>query len=189
VTYTHPSGRIDLTESRELWISAPAADGSYLIDWSAHFTAGTEGAVLDRTPLLGEPNGVVNGGYAGLGIRMAAAPLGIAFVSPAGPITNFVSDRARPAAPAMACNFSDGLNPAGALAILSDPVNAGEKAPWYLINSAQFRFACPAILAPKPRTIAAGGQFDLRYRIALRRAAWTSEALQAAYANWPRAGR
>jgi hypothetical protein len=160
-----------------------------MIDWSAHFIAGKEGAVLDRTPLLGEPNGVVNGGYAGLGIRMAAAPLGIAFVSPAGPITNFTSDRARLSAPAVACNFTDGANEVGSIAILSDPANAGENGPWYLINSAQFRFACSAILAPKPRTVAAGGQFDLRYRIALRRAAWTPGALQAAYASWQRAGR
>lgn len=190
VTYVNPAGVVVLSEARELLISAPAADGSYTIDWRAHFTAGKEDLVLDRTPMLGEPNGAVNGGYAGLGIRLAAPPLGIAFVSPTGPVTDFVSGRARPNAPAMACNVFDGANPAGAIAILSDPANAGENAPWYLINSAAgFRFMCPAILAPKPRAVAAGGQFDLRYRIALRRAAWTPEALQAASAAWERAGR
>jgi hypothetical protein len=186
ITYESAPGVVDLSEARELRVAAPAADGSYTIDWRAHFTAGRTDLVLDRTPMPGEPKGAVNGGYAGLGIRMAAAPLGIAFVSPAGPIAEFVRDRARPAAPAMACNFSDGPTPAGAIAILSDPVNAGENAPWYLINSAAFRFACPAILAPKPRAVPAGGQFDLHYRIALRREPWTPEALRAALAAWRR---
>ncbi|MSU23411.1 MAG: hypothetical protein EXS32_06245 [Opitutus sp.] len=189
VTYTHPAGRIDLTETRELSISAPAADGSYLIDWRAQFTAGPHGVVLDRTPMPGEPKGAVNGGYAGLGLRLAAAPLAIAFVSTAGQIRNFVSDRARPAAPAVACNFTDGATEVGGIAIFSDPVNAGLEAPWYLINNTQFRFACAALLAPQPRPVTAGGEFQLRYRIALRRTAWTPATLQAAAAKWQRASR
>jgi hypothetical protein len=189
LTYTHPSGRVDLSEKRELSIAAPSADGSYHIDWRAHFTAGPHAVVLDRTPMPGEPNGAVNGGYAGLALRLAAAPLGIAFISTAGPITNFVSDRARPAAPAVACNFTDGPTGVGGIAIFSDPVNAGQNAPWYVINNAQFRFACAALLAPQPRALAAGGEFDLRYRIALRRAAWTPAALHAGAANWQRESR
>jgi hypothetical protein len=189
VSYVHPSGRVDMTETRELRISAPGADGSYAIDWRADFTAGEEGALLDRTPLLGEPEGKVNGGYAGIGIRMANEPLAISFVSPAGPITKFESDRARPASPAIACNFSDGANDVGGIAILSDPTNAGENAPWYLINSAQMRFACPAILAPKPLMVAKGEHLTLRYRFALRRAAWTPDALRTAMEDWKQAAR
>ena len=188
LSYTHPSGRVDLTEARELRISAPATDGSYTIDWHARFTAGKETVVLDRTPMPGEPKGAVNGGYAGLSLRLAAAPLGIALVTTAGPVTDFVRDRARPAAPAVACRFTDGGRDVGAIALLSDPANAGEAAPWYLINSAEFRFACAAILAPKPRPIAAGGHFDLRYRILLRRSGWTPEALRASQAAWLAAG-
>ena len=184
LTSTHPLGRVDLTEQRELRVSAPAADGSYAIDWRARFTAGREKVLLDRTPMPGEPKGAVNGGYAGLGLRMANAPLAIAFVSAESPVTDFKSDRARPFAPAIACNFTEGANPVGAIAILSDPANAGERAPWYLINSTQMRFACPAILAPQPRVIEAGGSFLLRYRIAVQRAPWTSEALRAAHAAW-----
>ena len=36
----NPSGEIDLTELRELLVSAPAADGSFSINWLAHFTVG-----------------------------------------------------------------------------------------------------------------------------------------------------
>ena len=33
-------------------------------------------------------------------------------------------------------------NAVGGIAIFSDPQNAGERAPWYLINSEKMRFAC-----------------------------------------------
>lgn len=51
LNYVHPSGRIDLTESRLILISRVKTDGSYTIDWSSEFTAGPAGALLDRTPL------------------------------------------------------------------------------------------------------------------------------------------
>jgi hypothetical protein len=127
-----------------------------------------------------------------------------------GPVAEFTRDRARPSAAAVAANFALDGRDAGALAILSDPANTGsgagagtgsgagagtgsgagagtgEKAPWYVINqvSQDFRFICAAILAPAVRTIPAGGTMDLRYRVALRRAAWTPESLGAASRAW-----
>jgi hypothetical protein len=189
VTYARPTGEVDLTEARELRISAPTRDGSYTIDWAMRFTAGKDGAVLDRTPMPGEPGGAINGGYAGLSVRLAASPLAMSVTSTGGPVTEFVRDRARPAAAAVAANFSASGSDAGALAILSDPANAGERAPWYIINAPapqDFRFVCAAILAPAVRTLPAGGEWTLRYRVALRRAAWTPEALEAALAEWLR---
>jgi hypothetical protein len=179
VTYTHPSGRVDLTESRVLKVSAPESDGSFEIDWRAQFTAGKEGAVLDRTPMPDEPGGQVNGGYAALGLRMASPPLGFSVVCSTGLVNQFVNDRARPNAAALACNFSEGDRDVGGIAIFSDPVNAGENAPWYIVNSTQMRFTCAAILAPKIRTLKPGEKMKLHYRIIVRPKAWTSEALQA----------
>jgi hypothetical protein len=184
LTYRHPSGRVDMMERRELQISAPGPDGSYSIDWRAHFTVGKEGALLDRTPLLGEPDGKVNGGYAGLGIRLAGPPRALSMVCSTGLVTRFESDRARPAAAAVGCNFTQGATDAGGIAILSDPANAGENAPWYLINSEKMRFACAAILAPKPLTVPAHGKLYLHYLIAVRPRAWTPETLQASAIKW-----
>lgn len=200
VTYARPTGEVDLTEARELRVSAPDADGAYTIDWTARFTAGAAGAELGRTPMPGEPGGAINGGYAGLSVRLAASPLTWSVTSSEGPVTEFARDRARPNAAAVAANFALDGKDAGALAILSDPANtgsgagagpgsgagAGEKAPWYVINQVQqdFRFICAAILAPAVRTIPAGGTMDLRYRVALRRAAWTPESLGAATRAW-----
>jgi hypothetical protein len=180
LTYTNPSNRVDMAESRELKISAPASDGSYTIDWTANFKTGKKGAVLDRTPMPNEPDGKVNGGYAGLGLRMASAPLTMSVVCSTGLVTHFENDRARPNAAAVGCNFSDGANFIGGIAIFSDPKNAGKNAAWYLINSETMRFACAAILAPKMRTLKPGEKMNLHYRIAVRPKAWTVEALQAA---------
>lgn len=183
LSYVHPSGRVDLTEERVLQISAPKFDGSYTIDWQATFTAGEHGAFLDRTPMPGEPGGQVNGGYAGLSLRAAGPPLGISFVCSTGLVSRFEHDRARPSAAALGCNFADGTNCIGSIAILSDPGNGFENPPWYIVNSDVMRFACAAILAPKPLTIPAGGKLNLRYRIIVGANALTPEALRALYTD------
>ena len=185
VTYSNRAkGTVDMVENREIVVSAPAADGSYTIDWKARFMAGFDGALLDRTAMPGEPGGAVNGGYAGFSIRMASPPLAISYLSTDKVITEWPGSRSRPNAPAVASNFSEGGKDVGAVAILSDPKNAGENAPWYLINQGDMRFMCAAILAPKPRQVEAGGQFDLNYRAAFRPIAWTPESLLAAHADW-----
>jgi hypothetical protein len=186
VAYTHPSGRIDLAETRELIVSAPDAGGAYTIDWRARFVAGAEGAVLGRTPMPGEPNGAYNGGYAGLGARLASEPFVMTVVTTDGPVTEFARNRARPNAPALAANFAENGAHAGGIAILSDPANIGEKAPWYVVHDPTMRFVDPAILAPAVRTLKAGEEWKLNYRIVLSKAAWTQESLKAAIANWRR---
>ena len=189
LSYVSPSNVVDLTESREIRISAPATNGSYTIDWRAHFVAGTNGALLDRTPMPGEPDGRVNGGYAGLSLRMAGFPLATGYISSTGPVNEFREDRARPAAPAVALNFMCAPKPAS-LAILSDPANAGENPPWYMIRSETMRFVCAAILAPGPRQLKPGETMDLNYRILLRSEfIWAPEILQSAQAEWLRVGR
>lgn len=188
--YENPAGEIVLREVRTMTFSAPGADGGYAIDWQAEFTVGAAAITLDRTPMTDEPGGQVNGGYAGLGVRLAGAPLAAAFVTTNGAVGAFVHDRARPAAPALAVNF--GREPAasvvGGLAVFSDPQNAGDAAPWYLVDSAQMRFVCAAILAPAPRAYAAGAEFILRYRIVMQRESWTAETLRRAATTWREAG-
>lgn len=182
--YVHPSGRIDLKESRRLVISAPSSDGSYTIDWEAEFVAGPEGAKLDRTPMPGEPKGQVNGGYAGLSFRMAGAPVQVSYVNEKEPVTEFRSNRARPDARSLASNFELEGKIVGAVAVLSDPANVKGSSPWYAIKAEQMRFFCSAILAPKPLELKAGEKLSLRYRIIVRRTAWTSADLRAALADW-----
>ena len=101
LAYTHPSGRVDLTEKRVLQVSAPSAQGDFTIDWSSTFVAGENGAEFGRTAMPGEPNGQVNGGYAGLSARLASKPVGVQVVTPRGIVENYASDRARPNALAL----------------------------------------------------------------------------------------
>ena len=186
VAYTHPSGRIDLKEARQIVVTAPAADGSFSIDWRARFVAGPEGAILGRTAMPGEPNGAFNGGYAGLGARLASEPLVMTLVSTEGPVTEFTRNRARPNAAAVGANFAENGIPVGGIAMLSDPNNIGERAPWYLINEPAMRFMDPAVLAPAVRTLKAGEIWTLNYRILLRKTAWTPDALRSAVSAWQR---
>lgn len=185
ITYTNPAGHVDLTEQRQIEISAPAPDGSYTIDWRLHFVTGPESAVFDRTPMPGEPKGQVNGGYAGLSARLAPPPLEMAVVTTDGPIARYEHDRARPASPAVGCNFTEAARDAGAIAILSDPRNSGERAPWYIINAANgFRFADAAVLAPHPITLAPQVEWTLHYRVVVSSRQWTPETLRAAMTEW-----
>ncbi|MEP6730981.1 MAG: DUF6807 family protein [bacterium] len=185
LSYIRASGDTDLTEMRVIDVSAPTSDGSYTIDWDMRFKAGKDGAVLDRTPMPGEPNGVVNGGYAGFSVRLAALPLRMAVVTSDSSVTDYVSDRARPFASAVAGNFSDAEKDVGGIAILSDTANMRGKSPWYVINTRKdFQFICAAVLAPAVRALAAGEEWRLRYRVALQRSAWTTAALNDAMKSW-----
>lgn len=184
LSYVNPSGETVLTELRELQVSAPAADGGFSIDWLARFTAGAKDLVLDRTPMPGERGGQVNGGYAGLSARMVSLPVTMSVVTTTGPVDQFVRNRARPNAAAIACNFSDGPRDIGSLAFFSDPANTEGDAAWYIIDSRQMPFVCQALLAPKPRAVPAQGEFTLRYRIVVSPKAWTQAGLGAGLNEW-----
>ncbi len=182
--YVNPAGETDMTELRELHVSAPAADGGFSIDWLARFTVGDKDIVLDRTPMPGEPGGQVNGGYAGLSARMVPLPVTMSVVTTAGPVERFVSNRARPNAAAVACNFRDSERDIGSLAFFSAPANTDGDAPWYIISSQQMPFICQALLAPKPKSVPAHGEFTLRYRIGVSPKARTQAELEAGQKEW-----
>lgn len=184
VSHGRDDGRVEFSETRELRLSAPAPDGSFAIDWSAHFVAGDSTVVLDRTPMPGEPGGQVNGGYGGLGLRLAITAERPALVTPGGVVTRFENERARPHAAALGCNLAVAGQPLGSVAIINlvPASGAAEAIPWYVANTPAMRFVCAAILAPRPLTLEPGATLDLRYRILVRPIAWTPEALRAAVA-------
>ena len=62
LSYHPPERPAALTEKRTIVVSAPDKNGRYQIDWRGVFTAGPEGALLDRTPILGEEGGKPWGG-------------------------------------------------------------------------------------------------------------------------------
>lgn len=159
-----------LAEERTLTVSAPAADGSFHIDWAACFTALAERVVLDRTPLPGEPRGQPHGGYAGLSLRLAdLADRGA--VTAEGPVAWNAQDRFRGRSAAFDYHGTLRGAPAG-VAILAHAHNLNAPSPWYAIRSRAMTFFTPAVLCYGPHTLARGDTFVLRYRVCVHPGAW-----------------
>lgn len=161
-----------MTEHRVLQFSAPAADGSYSLDWSAAFKV-LQPVVLERTPPT-----KTSGGYAGLSLRFPKA-----FV----PTWKFLtSDGKTVAAEANGdklrwVDFSgpapDGA-PAG-IAIFDHPSNPRYPNNWYLNQS--HPFFSPAIVYAAPMECKAGEEIKLRYRILVHPGAGAAASLDAAF--------
>ena len=147
----HPSGKpAVLTEKRVLSVSAPDARGNYSIDWESAFTAGAENLKLDRTP----PQNWA-GGYAGLGLRLAAATKRWTFTSSEGAAgaTNIYGQRAR------WLDFSG----RGGVTLFDSPQNPRHPTAWYPNSS--MPWCTPAFLFHEPYELAAGAILNLRYRV------------------------
>ena len=63
-----PSGEPVLKERRKIYVSTPGPEG-YYFDYEHHFNAEFGDVTIDRTPILGEQDGMSWGGYGGLTIR------------------------------------------------------------------------------------------------------------------------
>lgn len=182
VTFTGKDGSQDLSERREIRVTPAGRDGSYSIWWNSWFTAGERGALLDRSPMPGEPNGQVNGGYAGLGVRLMPPPAAISFITESGPMGRFEGSRARPQSPAIGANFTAAGKPVGAIAVYRQSAEAAPEVPWYVVDASQadtqMRFFNQSVLAPRPIRLEPGQMLHLSYRIGIA-PAWTSETLKA----------
>ena len=184
--YVNPAGTADLKELRFLHLSPLSEDGSYTIDWTSTFTAGPDGAHLDRTPLPHEPNGVVYGGYAGLSMRLGHGPDRVEMVNLEGPMTDWVDNRMRPRTGALGVTVYPKTPNSGSLAVLTgaDNMPGDGDDPWYCINGQPSRFWCSAVLVPKPLQLEAGETWTLRYRLIMRPEAWDPSALADARQAW-----
>ena len=186
LTYARPTGEVDLTEARVLDVSAPASDGSYTIDWDMRFTAGKDGAVLDRTPMPGEPNGVINGGYAGLSARLAAMPATMTVMTTEGPLTEFRGERARPERRGGRRQL---LARGPRHRRLRHPQRPGEhQGAGALVHHRQ-QARLPVHLRGDPRAGRAHHSSQrravaLRYRVAIKPTAWTQAELTQAMRRW-----
>jgi hypothetical protein len=168
----HPPGQpAVLTEKRVLEMTAPAADGSYSIDWQSTFTAGDADVVLDRTPITGEPQGVAWGGYAGLSLRLVPALRPWQFMDSAGP----AKERWKQA---RWIAFSGPLpnGQSATIAVFDHPQNLRHPTPWYLIQ--EMPYFSPAVLYLSPYTLPAKQSFTLRYRMVFQPGAADGDDLE-----------
>ncbi|MDP6408750.1 MAG: PmoA family protein [Planctomycetota bacterium] len=176
LSYASPEGERVLSEVREIELSSPAADGSYAMEWTGHFTALAEEVVLDRTPLPGEPDGRVFGGYAGLSLRLTQLE-DRAAVTPEGPVVYNEEQRFRGRAAAFDYHGKLGGADAG-IAVVASRTNLNAPSPWYAIRSGNMSFFSPAVICYGPHELRRGDGFTLRYRIVVHPGRWTSERLR-----------
>ncbi|MCC6352363.1 MAG: PmoA family protein [Verrucomicrobiae bacterium] len=192
ITYHPPDAPADLTEKRVIEVSAPDANGDYRIDWRGVFTAGAKGAVLDRTPILGEPDGKWFGGYAGLQFRLAhhdqfstwtiSNSDGISVTSDSDTITAETRQQLEPlhGKPArwvdLTLDMADGKK--GGATIIDHPGNLRHPPPWHIAAMPHEFHHAP--LFNGPFTLESGKTLPLRFRIVvhsgpLQKAAATSQ--------------
>jgi hypothetical protein len=159
----HPPGRPPvLTEKRLLKVGPPDKSGGYQIDWTSVFTAGDKNVLLDRTPILGEPQGVEWGGYAGLSVRLANSASGWKVVDSDG--YRYGRERNNARARWLDYTIEAAGRPAG-IAVLDHPSNLRHPTPWYVILGKDMRYFSPALLFYEPYTLPSGKTLTLHYRI------------------------
>jgi hypothetical protein len=172
-----------LSERREIVVSAPAADGSYMLDWTQQFTA-EEDLTLDRTPIPGEKDGVVWGGYAGLAVRFSNELKEVKTVA-----TRLENMRKR-ANGCMDIYGAAGVEQNGVMdgqeygiAILTHP-DTPRSGDWYVMENSDFIYLNPAILLRGACKLNKGETLMLRYRLHIHRGRWDTTALNRAVTDY-----
>jgi hypothetical protein len=171
----HPPGQPPvLTEQRTLRLSAPGPDGAWQIDWLSVFRAGDADVRLDRTPILGEPQGKPYGGYAGLSFRLAPALRHWRFVGAEGPISGPNRSNTRSRWMSFGGPLPDGKT--AAIIVLQHPQSFRHPTPWYLIQDMPYFNA--AVIYYQPYTLPARKELRLQYRILFQPAAVDPQAVE-----------
>jgi len=158
----HPPGKPEvMSEKRTMTISIPDSDGLYRIDWVSVFTATGEDALLDRTPISGEPGGRGFGGYAGLSIRMAKATRGWQIIDSKGRKGDAI--KGKPGAVWVDASGKTTSGKEAGVAIFDHPSNLRHPTPWYIAKG--MPYFSPAILYNKSYLLAKGKTLTLKYRV------------------------
>jgi hypothetical protein len=175
--YHAPGEDAVLNERRTIVVSPPAVNGNYRIDWTGIFKSTGEPVILDRTPIIGEPDGVPWGGYAGLQWRVAPGKdlaaweirtsEGFSVELPMEIDRKIKRERLQPGhgKPArwldITLNFTDGRT--GGMTILDHPANLRHPAPWH-ITSMPNEVICSSLFSG-PYTLLPDDQLVFRFRM------------------------
>jgi len=171
-----------LRERRSIALSAPGPDGSYHLDWTMTFTAAEGPVAFERTPILGQPDGVAWGGYAGLTLRFAKELKDWQVVNAAG-----AQDLKCHGQKAVGCDFNGklGAREAG-IAMLDHARNLRAPTPWYVGLDPATPFGC-LIAAPlfnQGHALEARRSFTLRYRVVVHPARWDAARLHSEFSRY-----
>jgi len=158
----HPPGKPEiLAEKRTVAITAPQKDGLYRMDWTSVFTATGGDALLDRTPISGEPGGRGFGGYAGLSIRMAKETRGWQILDSKGRKGDAIKGKLDAVWVDSSGKTTSGKQ--AGVAMFDHPSNMRHPTPWYIAKG--MPYFSPAVLYNKSYLLTKGKSFTLKYRI------------------------
>ncbi len=156
-------GEVVLTEKRTIYVSAPNDEGSVYMDYDFNFKAVGNIVVLDRTHVLGEPNGQLNGGYAGLSIRFNPDLKKPILIADHPEVDNYHGISGD-----WLYRGSDGKNieRVGSI-IMCAPELRRKEAAWYIINkeNTPMYYHSPSYIFNKSYTLQKNETLNLKYRI------------------------
>lgn len=160
----HPvNGENVLAEKQTIKVSSHRENGNISMDYRFEFEALADSVDINRTPILGEPNGKSWGGYAGLSIRFNQDFMDSYFISGWGEkdsINGRTGDWLY-----MGFTGLDGEKIGSQ--ILIHPNSQRKGAAWYSVNTNDlpFYYFSPAYLYKKPLVLLKGEKLILNYRI------------------------
>ncbi len=182
IEYHPQNAETVLTETRIIRILSPQKDGSILMDYDLNFEAVADQVDLNRTPIEGESDGKLWGGYAGLSIRFNQDMMSSRFISSFGEdkeVNGKTGDWLY-----MGFQGLDGTRVGSVIMISEDTRREGEA--WYSVNDPElpFYYFSPAYLYLKPRLLTKGERINLKYRIVHLGGDVTSDRLNKEYDNY-----
>jgi hypothetical protein len=163
ILYHPEKGDPVLKEKRKIHVSMPNETGNYYFDYEHHFTAEFGDVIIDRTPILGEPDGQSWGGYGGLSIRFnqdvthaETLPVYPPVVPPDYPKNEWFY-----------MGFSTLTGEQAGVAMFQHPGYTTELTRWYFLTNADqpFFFFSPAAVYDGRIEIKKGESLVLKYRV------------------------
>ena len=177
IEYHPPASETVLKEKRIIKISPPQKDGRIWMDYDMTFEAIADEVLLDRTPIMGEPDGKSWGGYSGLSIRFNQDFMESIIISdqPLDSAATVVKGEWM----YMGFKGTDGKQ-TGSL-MISPKENQNESQAWYIIdnNNLPFYYFSPAYIFYNPVTLKKGEKINLKYRVLHFEGEITRENLEA----------
>jgi hypothetical protein len=157
----HPiAGEAVMTEKRNIHVSSIFSNGSYFIDKEYIFNPLVDDVILDRTPIEGEPEGKVWGGYAGLSVRFNQDYTFTEIIVPTESEKFKKNDW-------LYMGFNTLTGETAGICILQNPKFTSATTSWYVINNPEipFYYYSPAVLFDGKIILRKGQELHLKYRV------------------------
>lgn len=152
-----------LREQRKIFVSRPEPNGEYYFDYEHQFSAEYGTVTIDRTPILGEADGMSWGGYGGLTIRINQDYTHAETIPAYPPVT----PPDYPVHDWFCMKFKTLTGSVASVAMFQHPDYTTESTRWYFTIDKQtpFIFFSPAAVYSRKIVLNQGDSLILKYRV------------------------